>query len=228
YQPLEASYRLTRGCLEVCAEYKNPVGVITKAPLIERDLDVLARLQAVTDVSVTISIPFWDVHKARAIEPYVATPHRRIHIIDNVAHAGLEVGVNVAPLIAGLNDEDVVRILAAARAAGARHAGTVFLRLPGPVKQVFEERLRASMPLRAERVLHRIRDSQGGKLYDSRFAARGKATGESGAAIRALFDQPGARLGFNEEGEDAEPADAEPPRSTFERPPKRGRQLNLL
>jgi len=228
YQPLEASYRLTRGCLEVCAEYKNPVGVITKAPLIERDLDVLARLRAVTDVSVTISIPFWDVNKARAIEPYVATPQRRIHIIEKLAQAGLEVGVNVAPLIPGLNDEDVVRILAAARAAGARHAGTVFLRLPGPVKQVFEERLRASMPLRAERVLHRIRDSQGGKLYDSRFGARGKATGEYGAAIRALFDQTCARLGFNEEAEDAEPADAEPPRSTFERPPKRGRQLNLL
>ena len=82
YQPLEASYALTRGCLEVCAEYKNPVGVITKSPLIERDIDVLTSLAEVADLSVTISIPFWDVDKARAIEPYVATPQRRMHTVE--------------------------------------------------------------------------------------------------------------------------------------------------
>src|SRR5947209_7845364 len=139
YQPLEASYRLTRGCLEVCAEYRNPVGIITKAPLIERDIDLLVELSRVAAASVTLSIPFFSVEHARAIEPYVATPERRLHTIEKLAKAGIEVGVNVAPLIPGLNDEEMTAILTAAREAGATHAGMVFLRLPGPVAQVFEE-----------------------------------------------------------------------------------------
>src|SRR5260370_6271368 len=96
YQPLEASFRLTRGCLEVCAEYRNPVGIITKAPLIERDLDLLMRLHEVARVGVTVSVPLWDPERARAIEPQVATPQRRIKTIARLAAAGLDVGVNVA------------------------------------------------------------------------------------------------------------------------------------
>src|SRR5262245_49483979 len=93
YQPLEATYKLTRGCLEVCAEYRNPVSLITKAPLIERDLDVLQELARVTSVGVSVSLAFWDPEKARAIEPYVATPLRRIRIIERLAKAGVPVGV---------------------------------------------------------------------------------------------------------------------------------------
>ncbi|HVR61514.1 MAG TPA: radical SAM protein, partial [Polyangia bacterium] len=107
YQPLEASYRLTRGCLEVCAAYRNPVGIITKAPLIERDLDVLVALSERARVSVTLSIPFFDEDKARAIEPFVATPHRRLRTIEKLARAGIDVGVNIAPMIPGLGDEDL-------------------------------------------------------------------------------------------------------------------------
>ena len=224
YQPLEASYRLTRGCLAVCAEYKNPVGIITKAPLIERDLDVLTELARVTRLGVTVSIPIFDEAHARAIEPFVATPHRRLRTIEKLAHAGIDVGVNVAPIIPGLNDHDVVKILEAAALSGARHAGTVFLRLPGSVKQVFEERIRAALPLRAERILSRIREARGGKLYDPTFGKRGRGEGPYADAARALFDATCRRLGLNASMGDDE---HEPP-TTFARPARTGDQLKLL
>jgi DNA repair photolyase len=221
YQPLEASYRLTRGCLEVCAEYRNPVGIITKSPLIERDLDVLQDLQRNAHVSVSVSVPIWDREHAHAVEPYVATPQRRMKTIERLAAAGLRVGVNVAPVIPGLSDSDIPRILEAAHAAGARRAGFVFLRLPGSVKQVFEQRMRESLPLRADRVLNRVRDARGGKLYDSRFGVRGRGEGQYAEAARALFDATVKRLGMNEgfQGDDV--------RETFRRP-GRGLQLALL
>jgi DNA repair photolyase len=200
YQPLEASYRLTRGCLEVCAEVANPVGIITKAPLVERDVDVLQTLAKVASAHVTVSIPIWDPERARAIEPFVATPHRRLRIIETLARAGISVGVNVAPIIPGLNDEDIPRILSAARDAGATYAGSVLLRLPGSVKAVFEDRLRAALPLSADRVLHRIRETRGGQLYDPRFGARGSGEGIYARAIGALFQTWTRRLGFRRHG----------------------------
>src|SRR3954451_4455921 len=173
YQPLEASYRLTRGCLEVCCEYRNPVAIITKAPLVERDIDVLVELSRAARVSVSVSIPLWDREHARALEPQVATPQRRMETVARLAAAGIDVGGNVAPMIPGLGDADIPRILEAAAKAGAQWAGFVFLRLPGSVAQVFEERLREHLPLRADRVLARVREARGGKLYDSRFGVRG-------------------------------------------------------
>jgi len=221
YQPLEASYRLTRGCLEVCAEYRNPVGIITKSPLIERDLDLLQEIQRTARVSVSVSVPLWNREHAHAIEPYVATPQRRMKTIERLASAGLSVGVNVAPVIPGLSDADIPRILEAAHAAGARRAGFVFLRLPGSVKQVFEQRLRETLPLRADRVLNRVREARGGKLYDSRFGIRGRGDGQYADAARALFDATVKRLGMNEGFQ------AEVREDTFRRP-GRGRQLPLL
>lgn len=201
YQPLEASYRLTRGCLEVCADAANPAAIITKAPLVERDVDVLQTLTKVASVHVTVSIPIWDVERARAIEPYVATPQRRMRIIETLARAGVEVGVNVAPIIPGLNDEDIPKILSAARDAGATHAGSVLLRLPGSVKTVFEERVRAALPLSADRVLHRIRETRGGQLYDPRFGARGRGEGTYALAIQTLFQTWARKLGFAKHGD---------------------------
>ncbi|MCA1828823.1 MAG: radical SAM protein, partial [Myxococcales bacterium] len=221
YQPLEASYRLTRGCLEVCADYRNPVGIITKSPLIERDIDVLQRLKERSSVGVTVSIPIWDRDHARAVEPYVATPHRRMQTIERLAQAGIDVGVNIAPVIPGLSDADIPSILEAAHAAGARRAGFVFLRLPGSVKQVFEERIRAALPLRADRILNRVRDARGGKLYDSRFGVRGRGEGTYAEAARALFDSTVRRLGMNAECHGGANED------TFQRP-GRGRQLPLI
>ncbi|GAC1602504.1 MAG: hypothetical protein NVS4B10_14720 [Myxococcales bacterium] len=226
YQPLEASYRLTRGCLEVCAAYKNPVAIITKAPLIERDLDVLLELKRVARVSVTLSIPLWNRAHAHALEPYVATPQRRMETVARLAQAGIDVGVNIAPLIPGLGDEDIADILEAAKDAGCTRADVIFLRLPGSVKQVFEERLRASLPLRADRVLNRVRDARGGRLYDSRWGFRQVGQGPHAEAAQALFASTARRLGFNQERPDAA-ANADAP-ATFLRPGRPGPQLDLL
>jgi DNA repair photolyase len=220
YQPLEASYRLTRGCLEVCAEYRNPVAIITKAPLVERDVDVLQELGRLARATVMVSVPFWNEANARAIEPFVTTPARRIRAIGRLAEAGIPVGVMIGPIIPGLNDEDIGPILRAARDAGARFAGSVLLRLPGPVKQVFEERLRAALPLRADRVLHRVRETRGGKLYDSRFGTRGTGEGPYAQAIAGLFEQTAQKLGL-----ETRRFAGEAPPTTFRRP--RG-QLSLL
>ena len=218
YQPLEASYRLTRGCLEVCVAHKNPAAIITKSALVERDADVLAALGQVAASHVTVSIPFWEAEKARAIEPYVPTPARRLRVIETLARAGVSVGVNVAPIIPGLNDQDIPKILAAARDAGARSAGHVLLRLPGSVKAVFEERLRAALPLTAERVLHRVRETRGGKLYDARFGTRGRGEGNYADAIHALFDSAAIKHGFRR---GAIPSDVQVDRSDPE--PKAGK-----
>jgi DNA repair photolyase len=222
YQPLEASLRLTRGCLEVCAEYRNPTGIITKGVLVERDIDVLQELNRHASIHVTLSIPFWDPDIARAIEPLVATPRRRLQAIETLAKAGIPVGVNVAPLIPGLNDEDVPRILRAAKDAGATRAGWVLLRLPGSVKEVFEQRVRAALPLRADRILHRVRETRGGGLYDARFGARGRGTGLYAQMLKELFETSTRKLGLNA----GEMRNEEAP-ATFRRPPRHG-QMTLF
>jgi DNA repair photolyase len=213
YQPLEASYRLTRGCLEVCAEYRNPVHIITKAALVERDIDILGRLAANASLGVTISIPFWNEAHARAIEPYVATPARRMRAVERLARAGLKVSVNVAPMIPGLNDEDMVMVLEAAAQAGACSASMVLLRLPGTVKEVFETRLRAALPLRAERVLARTREVRGGQLNDPRFGKRQTGEGPYADTLQQLFSRTVQRLGLG-----SDRAGMTQPAATFERP----------
>ncbi|NOJ79553.1 PA0069 family radical SAM protein [Myxococcus xanthus] len=196
YQPLEASLRLTRGCLEVCAEYRNPVGIITKGVLVERDLDVLQRLARDARLWVSISLPFHNAELARAMEPYAASPMRRLLTIRRLTEAGIDVAVSVAPIIPGLNDEDIHRVLAAAREAGATRAHHILVRLPGPVKDVFAERLRAKLPLRAERVLHRIRETRGGELNDSRFKHRMRGDGLYAETIHRLFHAAARKVGL--------------------------------
>jgi DNA repair photolyase len=222
YQPLEASYRLTRGCLEVCLEHQNPVAIITKAPLIERDIELLAKLEERARVAICVSIPFWNEANARAIEPYVATPQRRMTTVKRLVDAGLRVNVNVAPIIPGLNDEDIGGVLEAAKEAGASSASMIIVRLPGSVKQVFEERVRAALPLRADRILARTREVRAGKLNDPRFGTRKTGEGQYAESIAQLFDRTARRLGLvrNEE------ARAEAP-STFRRPSDK-RQLDLF
>lgn len=224
YQPIEASLRLTRECLEVCGEYRNPFHIITKAPLIERDLELLVRLAEHTPFGVTISVPLWDPEVARCIEPGVATPQRRVRTIRRLADAGLDVSVNVAPLIPGLADRDLVRILEACRDAGARRAGMILVRLPGEVKQVFVERLERELPDRAGKVLARIRESRGGKLNDPRFGTRMRGEGQYAEAIWSLFRSTCARLGYLQGLEE----DVAPVPSTFRRPTDRGGQLRLF
>lgn len=224
YQPLEASLRLTRSCLEVCAEYRNPVGVITKAPLVERDLDLLVRLHAESRVQVAVSIPMWDPVHARALEPFVATPQRRMETVRRLAAAGIPVSVMVAPLIPGLGDEDIPAIVAAAREAGAQGCHYSILHLPGSSADVFEERLRGALPLRAERVLHRIRETHGGELDDERFGYRFRGSGVYAQAMEALFRAALKKADFP--SETRRPADEGP--TPFRRPPKPKAQLDLF
>lgn len=213
YQPLEASYRLTRGLLEVCRDFRNPVGIVTKGALVERDLDVLVALHAVTTVRVFLSIPFADEAMGRAIEPYAASIPRRFAVLRALSDAGIVTGVSVSPVIPGLSDDQIPEILERAREAGARRAFMTMLRLPAEVRPVFLERLHEAAPLRAGKVISAIEQSRGGKLYDPRFGARMRGQGPRWAAIEALFHAHHRRLGF---AEDAGPPPDQP--STFRRP----------
>lgn len=222
YQPLEAECRLTRGCLEVLADYRNPTHVITKGTLVERDIDVLRELAAHARIGVSVSIPFWDARIARAIEPLTPTPARRFETIRRLAAADIPVTVNVAPVIPGLGDRDIPKILQAA-ADGARRAAFIVLRLPGSVKQVFEQRLREQLPLRADKILARTREVRGGRLNDPRFGSRMSGSGHYADAIAELFQKAAARVGL------ATGASVEPePSTTFRRPTDRGGQLRLF
>lgn len=222
YQPLEASYRLTRACLEVCARYQNPVGIITKAPLIERDIDVLQELARTARVHVSISVPFFDADNARKIEPWVSSPERRLRTVAALAAAGIPVGVMVAPIIPGLSDEDVPRILQAAKDCGATHAGYVLLRLPGSVRAVFEERLRSAFPLRADKILGRLRQTHQGELYDPRFGKRQTGEGPYAVMIATMFEATARKLGlWQRRAHDGSDHDS----TTFRRPDA---QLSLL
>lgn len=198
YQPIEARYQLTRRCLEVCLEHEQPVHVITKSPLVERDLDLLVELDRVAGAGVTLSIPFADAEHARAIEPYVATPSRRFETIRRLSEAGLSVVVNVAPIIPGLNDGEIPEVLTRAREAGAQSAGLILLRLPGSAAAVFEGRVRQALPLRAERILARTREMRRGRLNDPRFGSRMRGEGNYVESIQRLFEVTARRLGFDE------------------------------
>jgi len=221
YQPVEKDLELTRQCLEVCLEYRNPVSIITKSALVERDVELIAELAREAGAHLSVSLAWVDPELQRTIEPWAASPQRRLKVIETFAKAGVPVGVMIAPVIPGLNDNQVIKILEAARAAGATYAGWALLRLPGAVKEVFEDRLRVSLPLVADKVMHRVRETRGGeKLYDSRFHIRGGGVGVYAETIAALFDTTVKRLGFNEDDE------ADPP-SRFRRPAKGG-QLSLF
>jgi DNA repair photolyase len=199
YQPLEASYRLTRGILEVCREFRNPVGIVTKGALVERDLELLVALHEVTTVRVYLSIPFADEAMGRAIEPYAASISRRFAVLRALSAAGIATGVSVSPVIPGLSDDQIPEILERAREAGAQRAFMVMLRLPAEVRPVFLERLHEAVPLRAGKVISAIEQSRGGQLYDPRFGQRMRGQGPRWAAIEALFLANKRRLGFDDD-----------------------------
>jgi DNA repair photolyase len=198
YQPVERALRITRRCLEVFLEFRNPVGVITKNALVTRDVDVLRELAARKCVGVTLSITTLDPELARRMEPRTSTPSRRLEAVRILADAGVPACVNVAPVIPGLNDEEVPAILAAARDAGATGAGLSIVRLSGAVKPILLDWLSREYPLRAPKVLARLRDVRGEALTDSRFGFRQTGVGEIAAAIQALFHTTCNKLGLNQ------------------------------
>ena len=212
YQPTEAVYGLTRRCLEVCRDFRNPVGIVTKGALVRRDVDVLSALAREADVTVYVSVPFADDRAARAIEPNVATPGQRIETIGLLAAAGIRTGVAVAPVIPGLNDSDIPKVLARARAAGAVKAFLTLLRLPAETRPVFEQRLAEAFPDRAARVFSNLEQTRAGRRNDSRFGSRMEGVGPRWQAIEGLFEVECRRLGLNRDGE------MHPHTGTFRRP----------
>lgn len=220
YQPVELRYGLTRACLEVFLRYRNPVALITKSHLVARDAPLLAALHREAGVRVTLSVPYVDPVLARAVEPGAPTPARRLAAMRALADAGVPVGVNVAPVIPGLNDREIPAVLKAARAAGASWASMILVRLPGPVAPWFEARLREALPARAEGVLARIRRARGGGLNDPRFGSRMTGSGEEWDAARQLFDVWWRRLGYTDTSWEDAP-------TRFRRPDE-ARQLGLF
>ena len=197
YQPIERQLEITRGCLKVLLRHRNPVGLITKNALVTRDLDVLRELAALDLVRVTLSITTLRDDLAGSMEPRASRPAARLKAVEALAAAGVPVGVNAAPLIPGLTDEALPAILRAAAGAGATRAGYMLVRLPGAVQEVFEEWLRRTLPDRADRVLHRVREGKGGRLNDPRFGHRFRSTGPYADAVRQVFRAEVRRLGLN-------------------------------
>lgn len=197
YQPLERHWQLTRRCLEVCVDYRNPVGIITKGTLVERDIDLFSELTKNAHCTVAVSLPFLDKHSARCIEPNAPSPMRRLRIIETLTAAGIPVAINVAPIIPGLNDHEIPGILKAARNAGAQFAGRTLIRLPGPVATVFEERLRIAFPQRAKRIMARIDAVRGGDIQESRYGRRMTGTGDAWHVVETMFDRVASSLGYN-------------------------------
>jgi DNA repair photolyase len=187
YQPIERRLQLTRRCLAVLAEFRNPVSIITKNYLVARDIDLLQELAAHNAAMVHLSINSLDSELARKLEPRAASPKMRLAAVEALAKAGVPVGVLVAPVIPALNDHEIPSVLAAAKAAGAGWAGTEILRLPLTVAPIFEQWLEQNVPGKKEKVLNRIRAIRGGKLNDPRFGSRMRGEGNFAAQISQMF-----------------------------------------
>lgn len=198
YQPLEAVYKLTRSCLEVCLEFKNPVCVITKGFLVTRDIDLLSAINKEAGAAVTISLPFFTDEIARKIEPQAATVKRRFEAIRLLAKAGIPTGVSLAPTIPGLNDADIPLIMKEAKACGAVFAFHSMVHLPGSVENVFLEKIKVALPPeRVDRILNRIREARDGKLNDDRFGVRMRGKGTYWKSISDLFRLHQKKLGLD-------------------------------
>lgn len=196
YQPLERRLKITRACLAVAAEFNNPVAIITKNFLVTRDIDYLQALARVQAVAVILSITTLVPALARILEPRASRPQRRLEAVRLLAAAGIPVGVNLAPVIPGLTDEEIPALLQAAATAGAQFAHRVPLRLPHGVKDLFSAWLEQHLPDRKNKILNRIRAMRGDKLNDPRFGARMHGEGIFAAQIAALFDSACRKAGL--------------------------------
>ncbi len=200
YQPAERRLRITRRCLEVLAEFRNPVGILTKSWLITRDLDLLQELARWGCVSVMLSITSLDPALQQRMEPRAAHPAMRLRAIEALARAEVPVGVMVAPVIPGLTDHETPDILRAAADAGASHAGRVLLRLPHGLTTLFETWLEEHYPERRAKVLNQLRSLRGGKLYDSRWRHRHRGNGPLADHLQDFFALWRRRSGMRAQG----------------------------
>jgi len=199
YQPTERRMRITRGVIEVLADFRHAFSVITKSSGIERDLDILAPLAKLGLVAVYVSIPTLDGELARIMEPRASAPLRRLKTIRRLADAGIPVGVSVSPVIPFVNDSELERVLEQARSAGARCAFATVLRLPWEVNPLFQQWLQSHFPQRAQRVMARMRDLRGGSDNDPRFQHRMQGQGVWGQLLAQRFAKSAARCGLSTE-----------------------------
>lgn len=197
YQPAERELRITRAILEVLAEHDHPVGIVTKSTLVLRDLDILREMAKKSLASVMISITTLEGDLARRMEPRAAAPGRRLETVRAIAEARVPAGVLASPMIPGLNDTELERILEACARSGATSAGYTLLRLPLEIKDLFAEWLQEHYPSRASHVLSLVRDTRGGRLNDPSFGSRMRGTGAYAGLIRRRFEVACRRLGLN-------------------------------
>jgi DNA repair photolyase len=187
YQPVEAKLKITRGCLEVFADFRNPVAIVTKGSLVTRDADVLAQLAGFGAAAVNVSITSLDRDLLRILEPRAASPHRRLETVAELARQNIPVGVMLAPIIPGLTDHEIPAIVEAATRAGAQWIAHIVLRLPHGVGPLFEAWLQRHFPDRASKVMNRVRDMRGGRTNDPRFHTRMRGEGVFAEQIHAMM-----------------------------------------
>ncbi|HXO19404.1 MAG TPA: radical SAM protein, partial [Thermoanaerobaculia bacterium] len=221
YQPVERRLEITRRCLAVLAEFRNPVAIITKNALVERDADLLAELAGHQAALVCLSITTLDPELARRMEPRASRPQDRLNAIAHLTSRGIPVAVLASPVVPGLTDHELPAILGAAAQAGARAAHHIPLRLPGAVAGLFEQWLAEHYPDRREKVLNRIRGMRGGRLNDPRFGSRMRGEGIFAEQIHALFETSCRRYGLDSR-------DLELSTAAFRRPRPAGAQLGLF
>lgn len=221
YQPIERERKLTRRILEVLADYRHPVGIVTKSNLVLRDLDILAPMAAEGILRVAISVTTLDRGLARRMEPRAPTPARRLEAIRELSAAGVPVTALAAPILPALNDHEIENILEAAAEAGAGAAGYVLLRLPHEIKDLFADWLAAHYPDRADRVMSLVRQTRGGRLYQTEWGKRQTGTGAYADQIAKRFKLACRRHGLHR---------GHPPvnEASFRRPPRAGDQMELI
>jgi DNA repair photolyase len=221
YQPIEKKWRIMREILEVLEAYNHPVGIVTKSALVARDIDILSRMAGKGLAKVALSVTSLDRTLARTMEPRAATPPKRLETIRKLAEAGIPASVMVAPVIPGLNDQEIERILDSASAAGAREAGYVILRLPLEVSPIFKDWLLTHYPDRYRHVLSLVRSMRGGKDYDSEWGKRMKGSGPYAWQIGRRFELAARKFGLNLERTKLRT-------DLFKAPKGAGEQLTLL
>ena len=199
YQPVERQYRITRQLLEVALEHRQPVTLITKGSLVERDMDLLAELARLELTTVFLTVTTLDGQLARRLEPRASAPWRRLETVRRLSAAGIPVGVSLGPIIPFINDHEIESVLAGCREAGARGAHYTIIRLPLEVSPLFEQWLEAHFPDRARRVMHRIQDMRDGRNYDSRYFNRMRGEGALANLIRMRFENTVRKLGLDRE-----------------------------
>ena len=221
YQPIEREYGITRGCLEVLDAFGHPVAIVTKGALIERDIDILARMAGRGLVRVGVSLTTLDAALSRHMEPRAPAPARRLQMIERLSRAGIPVRVMTSPLVPGLTDHEMEAMLGAGRDAGAASASWIMLRLPREVSPLWQEWLGAHYPDRAGRVMGLLRDMHGGRDYDARWGRRMRGQGSYAGIVAARFKAAIRRLGLQERQPDLRS-------DLFAVPPRAGDQMELF